>query len=147
MTELKRVTELVIDRTKWARGDNADCYNRSIGDYYDRALLDCEGGMCCLGFLAEATGCSVEDMKGEDHPSDEMTVLYGLAKPEDVYSENRMDTTPLWSPFILINDNSEMEVTDRSREEKIKKLFKERLGVSVTFTGTTPRDRDRGEDD
>jgi len=136
MTELKRVTELVIDRTKWARGDCADCNSRGIGDYSDRALLDCEGGMCCLGFLAEASG--EDSLLGEGFPSDEVAVLYGLI-PEDDFD------TAMWDEFVTVNDDASMEVTDKSRESKIKKLFKEKLGVKVTFKGTTPRPR-RDED-
>lgn len=115
------VKEFVISRAKWAHS--------TFTRHRMSLMLDENGMQCCLGIYASA--CHV--------PSDE---LLDTATPEDVvnsFSERAWNTklvktsTNIDIVGELINANDSIGLSDRSRERKIRSLFK-KLGITVHFT-------------
>lgn len=113
--------KLIIDRTKWLRGeDSEDSYLLRISD----------NKMCCLGFYSLAKGCSIEDIRGCQEPPDVPKSLEIF--PELCKGQNEYYSTPskLARDMMNVNDNTEM--TDAVRESKLAEHFKS-IGVEVEF--------------
>lgn len=120
------IKEFKIKRSNWVRGDKGG----------KSRLLNDQGNMCCLGFFSVACGLSKSDIDdvGEPNeitPSPENTdKLPGwLVKLECDYNEDENDAGYIY--FVdepdtekLININDDSELSENTREFKIKEIFK-----------------------
>lgn len=70
--------KLTIDRDKWARGGNNGA----------AALLNDDGNMCCLGFLAIELGLSAAQIKNVGDFSDDFGGMSGERGVVDMVNEN-----------------------------------------------------------
>ena len=138
MTTEKR--KLVIDRSRWARG----------GINGDPRLLNKDGCMCCLGFLALACGIPEDDIrdKGEpsetlveyDEASDEFTERPGMLNrwPSALFEESQVPKyaephktdSELCTNIMVANDEEELGV---DRETALTDLFADGLGWELEF--------------
>lgn len=126
-----------IDRARWACA-------RPHGDNDDTALLNAQGQMCCLGFLAESCGVSAKNRLDVGYPSSLNSADVRGAKKlasliNDTYDEGGFEVKVAVKhheeDFININDH---EYIDSSREAKLAKMFAEN-GIKVQFYGKYPR--------
>ncbi len=121
----KKLTKLIIDRTKWLRGG----VETSLYETLDKAK-------CCLGFLGQACGIPLSEMKDNGIPADihrsikkwpkwVITIqknLYGII----IYGDSR------WTEkAIKINDGL---MTEAKRECELKKHFAKK-GINLIFVG------------
>jgi hypothetical protein len=110
--------KLVIDRSKWLRGE----------DGKDTSLLRLEDGkMCCLGFYCHALGFRAAELRDVPDPED---LNHYRPVPDwliaDDGSNNSQDCCD------LINVNDESSFNDFMREAFIKETFAKH-GVEVEF--------------
>lgn len=117
--------KFVVYRDKWLRGDP-----------FNSAMLDANGGRCCLGFYCKALGIA------DEHQIDMLTPRKvardsGLALPEwlvvpdgSISFRNSMIAESL----MTLNDSSSL--TDAEREATIVEIFAEH-GVVVEFRDGT----------
>jgi hypothetical protein len=105
--------KLVIDRSKWLRGEGQD-------ESY--LLRKKDGKMCCLGFYGLACGLTEEDILMKGTP-EEVEVFWG---PGSWLVSGIMDANELMS----INDGRHRSA--KERELKIAALFSKH-GVEVEF--------------
>jgi hypothetical protein len=128
----RKVTTLVIDRAKW-------------GTEY---LLNSEGTMCCLGFLALKCGADLTEIDEESSPKAVPNVdwpaelikigrnLLRVGKFRDV-----IQNSELTMKMMEINDDSGLKWSDK--EKKLIPLFK-KAGIKLSFKG--PKKKDWDED-
>ncbi len=110
--------KLVIDRKKWLKGDDGN----------NSCMLDDDGHMCCLGFVARRiTKLSKERLFRQGTPADcylgESLLTYssdGTLRDND-FSAEAMD----------INDDSGL--SEKEREKKLIKLFKKN-DIELSFS-------------
>lgn len=104
--------KLVIDRTRWLRGDGVSTLLRS-------------GKMCCLGFLAKACGATDAEIIGHGTPREVPTVNWptGLIDDDD-------GNTSLTLNLISANDGEDF--VEAKREAYIARGMGI-IGVKVTF--------------
>jgi hypothetical protein len=106
-----------VKRSKWLRGRDGD---RST-------LCNRNGKMCCLGFLAKASGCTDSDILDQASPWDlllnKKIQLNGLAK---IGYGNTTDSNHL----MCINDSNGTK--QEARERELKEAFKD-LGIKLKF--------------
>lgn len=131
MAEYKRITELVIDRSRWLRGQGPDSM-----------LLDSRGRMCCLGFACVEAGVEADRLLHAGSPEDvgsshDLLTVPVLSRVKESDDEDggvhrRVVDTALSQEAIGINDDEEME--DTAREVALAELFA-REGIAVTFVG------------
>lgn len=161
---MNKLTEFVIDRSKWARGKSG------------ASLLMKDGRMCCLGIAAKACGVSDGIIYEVGEPGEmldnsisesrtyfnklpflgEVTVSYDMlmeycvdhglidpwGNPEDIDFDSipEADQDPLHCASqttdceTLMTTNDDDSISDEVREQKITEVFA-RHGVTVTFTG------------
>ncbi len=118
---MKKIKELVIDRSKWKRGSpNA----------HDTYLLDDDGKMCCLGFYALACGADEESILNRGEPDGLEFEIPGLSYGYEETGGIR--NTSFTAMAIPINDRKTMG--EAEREEVLIRLFKED-GIDLTFEG------------
>lgn len=98
----------IVKRSKWLRGE---------GSLVSSLLRPSDGKQCCLGFLAIASGCSIEDITKKGHPR-------SLTTGSWPHSFNG------WGCIICINDDN--IITDKEREEYLAEAFRVR-GFEVEF--------------
>lgn len=106
--------ELVIERSKWLRGD-MDSYLYRTED----------SKMCCLGFLACAVGYTQDEISDSCNPAS----LPGDRFPGTIVNDKGKDTY-LTNALINVNDN--LDIQDADRERILKDMFKV-AGIDVTF--------------
>ena len=108
MSEKKKVKAFTIDARNWIRGEKFTSSESSC-------LLNAHGKMCCLGFFGEVCGVERETLRSSVTPDD-----------------TNDDAFPNWDyePFITVNDNE--KISDETRVQKLRALFKKR-GVTVRF--------------
>lgn len=111
--------KLVIDRTKWLRGEGAD---------ESRLRRERDGKMCCLGFYSIACGFSEEQITGVHYP-------VGLRNIEVPFPEEMQWTLQnapnLAGKLAQINDFGQDE-DENTREAKIIDRFAA-VDVEVEF--------------
>ena len=118
---MKKIKELVIDRSKWKRGSpNA----------HDTYLLDDDGKMCCLGFYALACGVDEESIRNKTEPEFLEFEIPGLSYDNE--ETGLRHNTAFTQSAIPINDSQYLDET--KREEALIRLFKED-GKKLTFEG------------
>jgi hypothetical protein len=117
--EGKLITELTINRSRWAR--------TTVGQRKGFSeLLNSDNNMCCLGFACIALGASPEEISDLGQPQLVATnhSLYPLVTPDrrlSGFSENA----------ININDN--YRTSDSTKEKMLTVLFATE-GIALTFT-------------
>lgn len=133
----------VIDRKRWLRG---------TGGEFSSLLNSQRNGMCCMGHICQQEGVSDVLLEGKLTPVD---AIYSAKKknlevPKVIYDfftievmppteerpilEDRLDASCLSNHAACINDDEEL--SDETREERLKILFKEK-GVELEFFGPT----------
>lgn len=119
--------KLVIDRDTWLRGKGG------------AVLLDSDGCMCCLGFLAMALGASEEHILDLAGPSDTPDIKWPPAlvplrvpsNPDDYFRVRYRD-----SDFAceLMNLNDSEETSEAKREADVAAMLLQ-AGIEVEFIG------------
>lgn len=122
----QKVTELVINRPNWLRGEGA-------GDSF--LLRESDNRMCCLGFYSRACGFSKDSLVGQRGPMqlgtniipDQMKWLY--------IGKGNSEHSGVANKAMTVNDGSQeyVELSEEERERKLTELFAEH-GIKVTFT-------------
>jgi hypothetical protein len=118
------LTSLVIDRSRWHRGDSTTS-----------ALLAKDGRMCCLGILGAACGIPEESLyrQGEPDQVEDPRWPAWVVAPDEITGTRR--NTAVVGVLIAINDRVHHPET---REAELATEFAKH-GVAVTFTdGPTP---------
>jgi len=114
--------KFTVKRKKWARG----------GQNGEAALLNRQGCMCCLGFAAnQISRIPKKQLADEGEPCNvykASSFLTIAERNEDC--ELDIVNNDLSHKAIVINDDE--DISDRLREEKLKKLFRKH-GVLVKF--------------
>ena len=116
--------EVIIDRSKWARGPD-DPKNPT------RALLGDDRKMCCLGFVARALGATSRQIDGRAMPSDAGILCL---RPLLVQKRKWYDTA-LARAASRENDS---RVPDDIREAHLTSLFRKH-NVTIRFVDRAPR--------
>lgn len=112
--------KFTVKRSKWKNA-------RSFTEEETR-LLNREGHMCCLGFVAKQCGAKNKDIQYESTPASIEKIperLQGIF----VY-EGYRSNTPLSVEAMAINDDA--TITNSVRERKLKSLFK-KYGHEIEF--------------
>lgn len=114
--------KLVIDRSRWLRGE---------GD--DRSLLlrERDSKMCCLGFYSLALGFDEEDIREYASPDE---VDGEVEYPEWMYRDDGHCDMLSRDVVDLMVVNDAKSIWDPDRERSITSIFA-RNGVEVEFVG------------
>jgi hypothetical protein len=123
------VTELVINRPNWIRGE---------GSCASFLLRPGDGMMCCLGFYSLACGYTKPQIEGEIRP-DGLVESHALMEPleglrwllKTVNGGLSYNTNETCDQLMSINDDDSL--LKESREGRVAELFAQN-GVKVTFT-------------
>ncbi len=117
---MSKLVKFTVKRSTWARGCGS----------LDSFLLNYNGKMCCLGFLARELGFSEESIEGRPHPR-----VCGLG-PELPGEEPHRFMNESWDPIIKVNDRYDLAVdqdlSEKEREEALAIMFREK-GYAVEF--------------
>lgn len=120
--------KFTVDRSKWLRRgvDGRGC------EFVDSVLLNSNGHMCCLGFLAKACGANDKEILDVPCPSH----AEGVAWPKGVLRTRDPRVPPADSvtcqDIMVVNDD--MEHTDTDVETVLTQKFAD-LGIEVEFVG------------
>jgi hypothetical protein len=119
------VKKLVIDRSRWLRGEDAS------------QLMLADGRLCCLGFHALSCGYSEEEIKGKAYPKS----LHLLVRPHpDTWLFDETGDESRWWESFIANINDDRKITDADRETRLVEVFKSRGGIEVEFVdGPVPQ--------
>lgn len=118
--------KLVIDRTRWLRGEGGEA----------SSLLRSDSKMCCLGFLAKACDGNEDYFRGNGHPAEVPDIEWpdGIITRREVVDEDFThtvaDDSGLTNELILINDDT--GISDNDREQSLIDKFA-LIGVEVEF--------------
>jgi len=128
---VKKLKTLKIDRSYWNRGSIV--FSRRFGLQSMSVIRYLEdpdtGAMCCLGFLAKAS----QSMDKNER----CLVTQPDTKTQTLYNVSNKDVV-CWERFVAVNDK---RIHINKREDLLKDLFKERLGIKLTFKGETPNEK------
>lgn len=125
--------KLVIDRSKWLRGEGSEASG---------LLRSSDGKMCCLGQLALSIGATPEQITHVDEPEHCPTLPWpkGMLLPvdlfdEDEYEENvgpeeRFTTSQITYHLMITNDAEGL--SDAERENQLREEFA-KLDIEVEF--------------
>ena len=121
----KRV--LVIDRSKWARGEYTERESGRDDFGGKRYLLDRDGMMCCLGFDALAMGLAPKAILNKGTPLCVPQNARGYKK----YAVNRIDDGRRHTEVVAnaMNVNDDDRLSESAREKKLAPILK-RLGYN-----------------
>ena len=109
---------ITINRKKWVRGD--------IGGW--SALLNSNGNRCCLGFaVCQISRLTFETIDGKCEPND---VLRKPSFLTEIDEEGILQNNKL--AYMAMNINDDCGITEKVREKKLIKLFKEH-GFKLVF--------------
>lgn len=143
------MSKLVIDRTKWFRGDSR--LSKLI-------VPEADNKMCCLGFYAKECGYTDDEILGFAEPGQLIRAKNSLEnwqyEPIENYAckfdkrlldvrwwdKENADGTPARQYFLASSDlchslmhyNDSIHMPDKQREEKLTELFKQ-IDVEVEF--------------
>jgi len=111
--------KVTIDRAKWRCGGDDNPFQGGNGKG-DTKLLNCEGYLCCLGFITREA-CPDLELLDKSEPDDLPRPVWGLSipKPSGVGRKN----TKLTFDAIRINDDEDLSFEER--EAKLLELFKD----------------------
>jgi len=120
--------KLVIDRSKWARGQRPDSY----------LLRRRDSKMCCLGFFGLACGLTEAALVGMQEPRE--VAKFGKWPRWLVEEDNADPYEAIWcdsdAAGRLIEANDEPDISEADREQCIAAIFAEN-GVEVEFVDGT----------
>jgi hypothetical protein len=105
--------KVVVDCEAWARGK---CSH----------LLDPQGKMCCLGFVAKKLGYSDADILNWSCPAS----VQALKHDHNVLVKEEEDTA---FTDLAVEINDDMHIDDKTRMKRLRALGKE-YGVHFTFS-------------
>lgn len=133
-----KVTELVIDRSKWLRGEGSNA---------SRLLRESDGKMCCLGMYGLACGLTPEDLLESHTPiTAGLSILWSDMSKASGSDWLFQEHTTSWDCRTLMQNNDvradiradimacSISVVEEEREKMIAQTFLEH-GVTVTFVG------------
>lgn len=133
---MKTKMSFQINRKRWVRG----CGIEVMDKYGSTSLLNENGNMCCLGFLAKKCGLKNEDIMGIDDPLG----LVNSYEDNNNILEKIKDTPYIYLLDKDLNEHSEigvklMQINDRqkdseTREQDLADAFKT-IGIQVKFVG------------
>ena len=112
-------TELVIVRSKWARGGEDDTQ-----------LLNSAGKMCCLGFYALACGYNPTEIEDYAEPETLAKNACGAVRPGYKWLLEGKENSPQAMNLMEVNDSTLF--TNEHREAFIQTEFAKQ-GIAVTF--------------
>ena len=127
-----------VKRSRWVNGSN----NNSAGNCTagDSLLLNKEGNMCCLGFLAKSCGLSDKTIKDHGGPDSLLDTISPrlkkkalktpLAKLAEVHNGDDYFNTEICDQLITTNDTNSID--SKKREAELKKQFA-KIKVNVKF--------------
>lgn len=110
-----KMKTILIDRTKWLRGQD------------NGTLLNDEGKMCCLGFLCHQLRISKKNLLNIGMP-DELSENFTLPEWLRVEGNSNSDVA------FAARRNDSTTIEDVQREREIKKIFKKH-GLIAKFFG------------
>ena len=119
MSKTKRI-KFTVDRARWVNGSTSDHMGNS-------ALLNEEGNMCCVGFLALACGLTEKQINLEP-------AFICVSQSAQRGRKRVIDAVEESDVYVTNDDHGNA----RSRERKLTRLFR-KIGVDVKFTGRAPR--------
>jgi len=108
------VTRFDVDRRTWFRGQGGACSR----------LVTVTGKRCCLGFLGRACGISLKRMTDIASPA---------AIPGDWPDAVLEGKEVSHACAGIINTNDAKDLTDKDREEELRRRFAD-IGLTVRFT-------------
>jgi hypothetical protein len=117
--------KLVIDRSKWLRGEGSD-------DSY--LLRNEDGKLCCLGFYAQACGLETEAITNVATPAQvpKYANIWGDGACW-LFDESNVSST--CNDLMMINDEKlPFFDSEKEREEQVAAIFAKH-GVQVEFVG------------
>lgn len=121
--------DLIIERSRWLRGEND-----GKGNPAEPTLRDFDGNMCCLGFYCLALGVTINDMLEIPDPQHLIDATGDKFKDSLKYlvksTSDKVDNTKICVELMDVNDS--YEKTEGMRERGIRARFK-KMGVNVTF--------------
>lgn len=121
MKQLKLPQSFTIDFNRWLHGE---------GSRQSRMYRPSDRKMCCLGFLAQASGCKIEEITNIDSPQElyfsKHIEILGLLTGKTQRNNHHI------TKLMQINDDPNMLDLD----ERLDKLTWEfdKLGIKVEFT-------------
>lgn len=129
------MTEFTINRENWATGSN--------GYKYNNHLLNDDGSMCCLGFFCNRVArVPKEELINVFSPEGLNDIFFKKDSIKkllnDEYNNNTCDS--------LMAENDSTTVSDKDRETRVSKLFKE-IGYKVKFVGSYKKRKEYKEND
>lgn len=136
--------QLTVNRKTWNNG-----FNDNAGQLYDSDV----GTYCILGqYLHKTLKISNDFLDGVSSPAEVYDTLIqeGEKIPQGMCSlvqkpdpEGDVNDSPIATTAIVINDANikKQSETLGEREQKLTKLFKEKLNVTLKFTGKARSDR------
>lgn len=115
--------KLVIDRSKWLRGEGSD---------KSELLREEDGKMCCLGFYLEQCGVSRDNISGKRIPGDVPRVDAEIPVVPEwlIETGTRCMSSDVCQNLMIKNDSEHTH--DSAREEYIAEKFAAQ-GIEVTF--------------
>lgn len=124
--------ELIIKRNKWVNGSNGSDILKPLTKFGYINLLNDQGKMCCLGFLARVCGLKPKDIKAI--PGPEGLSDKAIKKIQGTPFSKLFTKAGIQSPICnsLINANDNDKFKPETREKRIKERMK-KIGVKVTF--------------
>lgn len=118
--------EFTIDRSKWRCG-GIGINGKGLGSVN---LLNYQGYMCCLGQIAEQLGHqSLLNLAEPEHINEDNLKSDILIEVDD---ERGIKNSDLSNNAMLINDDSEINISER--EKQLKERFK-KDGIKLKFVG------------
>ncbi len=126
----KKLHRLEISRKKWINGSNClmSCENSTFGY---TSLINEKNKMCCLGFYGLSCGVPGKVLKLRQDPINVISSIgFTKTKFDELVNSRGIKNSRICNKLIDINDNP--DITNESRENLLKKKFRE-IGVLVKF--------------
>lgn len=126
--------KLIINRSKWRTGGEAEDGNSAYTGKGPTQLLNSDGFMCCLGMVCEQMGIPRTHFLDILHPED----VLGLAKFESInnFLVYKSDVREEYSNTLFacnaMNINDDVNITSEEREAKLKEHFATK-GIEIEF--------------
>lgn len=109
-------TKVTIDHAKWRCGGDDGEFSNGKGQ---TKLLNCEGYMCCLGFVTAAANPELSILERAE-PDELRASVWGLTCPD---ASILWKNTELTFAAIAINDSELLQ--PQEREERLLELFED----------------------
>lgn len=128
--------KVTIDRAKWNSGDR---FEMGGGRLFYAGPTD---NYCCLGFLGSFCGATDHEMEDVGLPSETVDEDSPIAWPDALFARStHVSEFDTWEAvFAELNDYSQQDIDDATREQWIAEGFRTVLGVEVEFVGSYPEE-------